>query len=75
MKRNCVITNDAMQGLITHQHEKIRAIACSVDEKIIDHAVMCLQTPKETVCGFTVTLANGPSNTLRLKHIQMPTHT
>lgn len=23
MKRNCVVTNDAMQGLITHQHKQI----------------------------------------------------
>lgn len=38
-------------------------------------AVMCLQFATKTVCDFPVTLASGASCTLRLAHIEMPTHT
>lgn len=36
---------------------------------------MCLQFATKTVCDFPITLASGASCTLRLAHIEMPTHT
>lgn len=39
MKRKCVITNGAVEGLLTHQHKQV-AVAYSVDEKIRERAVM-----------------------------------